>query len=106
HVILGDPPGAANPRFVNSEVSGIPVAGTDANRTQLWNVRKTFKDAFGLGDTGPKSYFRPHPPVPVRISGSVLWDIEHPPPKTVGPNDFKPRTAWEVHPISKIQFLD
>jgi hypothetical protein len=105
HVIIGDKPGTLNPRYLNAEISGIPVAGSDENRNQLWAVRKAFKQAFALGDDGPDAYFRPHPPVPVRIAGSLFWDVEHF-PQTVGPNDFPPKTAWEIHPISDIEFLD
>jgi hypothetical protein len=106
HVILGDAPGTPNPQYLNVEVSGIPVGGTDENRNQLWEVRKTFKEAFGLGDEGPNSYHRPHPPVPVQVTGSLFWDSEHEHPQTVGPNDVKPKTAWEIHPISRMVFLD
>jgi hypothetical protein len=105
HVIIGDAPGTPNPRYMNSEVSGIPVEGTEANRAKLWDVRKAFKGAFQLGDEGPKTYFRPQPPVPVRITGSIFWDVDHE-KQVVGPSDFKPKDAWEVHPISAIEFLD
>jgi hypothetical protein len=105
HVIMGDAPNTPNPRYVNAEVSGIPNAGTDDNRNQLWAVRKAFQQAFQLGDQGPDAYFRPHQPVPVRITGSLFWDVEHY-PQTVGPRDFAPKTAWEIHPISEIEFLN
>jgi hypothetical protein len=105
HVILGDPPGTPNPQYLNAEVSGIPITGTDAIRNTLWTVRRAFKQTFQLEDEGPASYFRPDPPVPVRITGSIFWDVEHPPPNTVGPRDFSPGTAWEIHPISAIEFL-
>ena len=105
HVIIGDKPGTPNLRYLNAEVSGIPVSGSKENRDQLWTVRKAFKQAFQLGDEGPDAYFRPDPPVPVRITGSLFWDVEHW-PQTVGPTDFAPKTAWEIHPISDIEFLE
>jgi hypothetical protein len=106
HVIIGDAPGTPNPKYLNVEVSGIPADGTAENRARLWDVRKAFKGTFQLGDEGPDSYNRPDPPVPVEITGSLFWDSEHEPPHTVGPNDFKPRTAWEIHPVSGIEFLE
>jgi hypothetical protein len=106
HVILGDKPGTTNAKYLNAEVSGIPAVGTDENRQQLWTVRKAFKDAFELGDEGPDAYFRPHQPIPVRVTGSLFYDVEHVPPHTVGPKYASPGTAWEIHPISKIDFLD
>jgi hypothetical protein len=103
HVILGDAPGTPGPRYMNSEVSGIPVAGTDANRRTLWDVRRAFKEAFELADEGPVTYHCPDPPVPVLITGSIFWDVEHE-RQVVGPTSFKPKTAWEIHPISRIEF--
>jgi hypothetical protein len=106
HVILGDAPGTANVRYLNAEVSGIPIAGTDENRDRLWAVRNAFKSAFMLGVSGPGSYYRPNPPVPVRVTGSLFWDVDHENPPYVGPADFKPKTAWEIHPISDLEFMD
>jgi hypothetical protein len=105
HVILGDAPGTPGLQFLNTEVSGIPVGGTDENRDKLWAVRKAFKDAFSLGNSGPGSYYRPDPPVPVLITGSLFWDVDHE-NVVVGPADFKPKDAWEIHPISAIEFLE
>jgi hypothetical protein len=105
HVIIGDKPGTPNRKFMNAEVSGIPDIGTDENRNQLWMVRRMFKRTFQLGDEGPDKYDRLPEPVPVKITGSLFWDVEHY-PKTVGPTYASPKTAWEIHPISKIEFLD
>jgi len=107
HVIIGDAPGTPNAHYFNAEVSGIPVPGTDANRNTLWDVRRSFQKNFELGASGPANYFPPAPPVPVRITGSLFWDVEHSPPKPlVGPGKFKPTLAWEIHPISHIEFLE
>jgi hypothetical protein len=105
HVILGDGPDADVPVYMNVEVSGIPVGGTKANRDQLIAVRNQFKEAFDLGASGPSRYLRPDQPIPVRITGSLFWDVDHP-PGAVGPEDLKPQTSWEVHPVSAIEFLD
>ena len=51
-----------------------------------------------------KRYVKFDPPIPVRVTGSLFWDIEHPPPNTVGPTDRRPKTAWEIHPVTKIEF--
>ncbi|MDB5307555.1 MAG: hypothetical protein JWO38_1757 [Gemmataceae bacterium] len=104
HVILGDGAGAEPAVFLNVEVSGIPVGGTAANRKRLVAVRDQFKQAFNLGATGPAGYKRPDEPVPVRITGSLFWDVDHK-PGAVGPSDLKPKTAWEIHPVSEIEFL-
>jgi hypothetical protein len=105
HVILGDGSNAESPVYLNVEVSGIPVGGTNANRKKLIAVRDQFKTAFNLGPTGPDSYERPDEPIPVRISGSLFWDVDHA-PGAVGPDDLKPKTSWEIHPVYEIEFLD
>jgi hypothetical protein len=105
HVILGDGPDAENPVYLNVEVSGIPVGGTNANRLKLIAVRKEFKQAFNLGTSGPAGYKRPNEPIPVRITGSLFWDVDHP-AGAVGPDDLKPKSAWEIHPVSEIEFLE
>jgi hypothetical protein len=103
HVILGDGPDADNPVYMNVEVSGIPVGGTNDNRKKLVAVRDEFKQAFGLGRTGPANFFKPHEPIPVRITGSLFWDVDHK-PGVVGPAGMRPKTSWEIHPISQIEF--
>jgi len=104
HVIIGDAPGTPNLRYFNVEVSGIPIAGTDENRDQLKAVRNTFKEAFNLGASGPGSYHKPNPPVPVRVTGSLFWDVDHQNPPLVGPASHKPKTPFELHPLSAIEF--
>jgi hypothetical protein len=104
HVILGDAPGTPDPRYMNAEVSGIPVGGTDENRAKLWAVRKEFEGRFELDGGSQGGYFRPEPPVPVRITGSLFWDVDHQNPPYVGPSGFKPKTPWEIHPIAEFGF--
>jgi hypothetical protein len=105
HVIFGTMPTDGSPaRYMNTEVSGIPIAGTGANRNTLWAVRNAFKANFGLGSSWHGGYDFPDPPVPIRITGSLFWDVDHE-NKFVGPDSNKPRTAWEIHPISSIEFL-
>jgi hypothetical protein len=106
HVIFGTmPPDGSPARYINTEVSGIPIAGTDENRNALWAVRKAFEENFQLDGSWHGGYDFPDPPVPVRITGSLFWDTEHEPPEFVGPDSNKPQTSWEIHPISSIQFL-
>jgi hypothetical protein len=107
HVILGESPSVpeAKRRYMNVEVSGVPAGGTDNNRNQLRNVRKTFQSKFQLGPSGPRSYIRLDPPVPVRVTGSLFWDVDHQKPPFVGPSTHKPKTPWEIHPVSEIEFL-
>jgi hypothetical protein len=104
HVIIGDSPAADSPVFLTTEVSGIPNGGTDANRKRLVAARDQFKQVFNLGPVGPNSYNRLDKPARVRITGSLFWDVDHR-PGAVGPVDLKPKTSWEIHPVSAIEFL-
>lgn len=104
HVIIGDAPGTPNLRFFNVEVSGIPPGGTLATKMRLTEVRDTFKTAFSLKEHGPGSYPKSLVPVPVRLGGSLFFDSEHEAPHFVGPKSHKPKTAWEIHPVTSIDF--
>jgi hypothetical protein len=105
HVIFGTMPADGSPaRYMNTEVSGIPIGGTDENRNTLWAVRKAFEENFQLDGSWHGGYDFPDPPVPGRITGSLFWDVDHQ-DQFVGPDSNKPQTAWEIHPISLIQFL-
>jgi hypothetical protein len=103
HVIIGDAPDAPDRQFINSEISALPVSGTF--RPLLKDVRDKFKTFFDIGNVGPEDYQDVQPPLPVRITGSLFFDMDHSPPREyVGHNDFDPKTPWEIHPITDIQF--
>ncbi len=101
HVILGTDPGA-NPTFLNVEVSGLPMGGPD--RAKLKAARTSFKEFFGEhGSNFGSSYKKFNPPIPVRIEGSLFFDADHK-AGVVGPAGMRPNTAWEIHPVTKIEF--
>jgi hypothetical protein len=104
HMILGDDPNREQVRYLNSEVSGLPTGGPF--KPLLTQVRNDFKAFFSTDvlEHAKTRYVTFNPPIPVRVSGSLFWDIEHVPPDTVGPTAHKPRTAWEIHPVTKIVF--
>ena len=107
HVIIGDPPGTPDLRYFNVEISALPTdedGPTAEAKAKLKAARTTFKSFFALGESGPGSYQKPNPPVEVIVAGSAFWDADHPPPNTVGPSLHKPKTAWEIHPITSIEF--
>jgi hypothetical protein len=98
HLILGGPNATATGNFLNAEVSGLPTTGPF--RQTLTVPRQAFKDYFGDNVPG-RSYDIYDPPIPVTVTGSIFFDIDHP-AGAVGPTGYKPQTAWEIHPISKI----
>jgi hypothetical protein len=106
HVIIGDAPGAPGTQYLNSEVSGLPQQ-EGPQRQKLQGVRTKFKSEFGIGSSGPATYEEPEQPVKVRISGSLFYDMDHSPPRDyVGTGDYQPMIAWEIHPITAIEFLN
>ena len=106
HLILGTTPNqpAAQRRYMNVEISGLPIA-PGAVRNTLKQVRTDFKEIMQEHFHTNQSYKRFQPPVPVEVTGSLFFDVSHTPP-AVGPTGLKPRTAWEIHPVTKIDALD
>ncbi len=98
HCIIGTAPDQA-PVFLNVEVSGLPEGQF---HQQLKDVRDAFTTFFADHLPGV-AYSKFDPPIPVRITGSIFFDIDHKAGE-VGPGAFKPTTAWEIHPVSAIEF--
>jgi hypothetical protein len=99
HLILGGNPSSGGIRYLNAEVSGLPASGPFLNTLQA--ARKQFTDPLG-NLIPPTGYHRFNPPLPVRVSGSLFFDVRHYPPGDVGPSGRKPKTAWEIHPITNL----
>lgn len=111
HVILAADPSladATNPdrwQLMNIEISGLPDAGAPGHKP-LTEVRAAFREVFvpvvpdhvGGGYTALE-------PVHVRVTGSLFFDIDHL-PGSVGPGKLKPATAWEIHPVTKLEILE
>jgi hypothetical protein len=106
HLIVGTDPNGGTIRYMNMEITGLPLGGP--NRAKLRVPRQAFKDFLGEHHKriGTSTYLRFEDPIPVRVTGSLFYDIDHK-PGVVG--SFKsprrvPATAWEVHPITEIVF--
>jgi hypothetical protein len=98
HVILGNTAQLTTATiFMNSEVSGLPEANPTRSpfpqrRAGIRAILATHDNANGLFVT----------PVPVTVTGSLLWDGEHIAPNNVGPKGLRPTKAWEIHPIKQL----
>jgi hypothetical protein len=98
HVILGSTSQFTTATvFMNSEVSGLPSTHPTQSpfpkdRADIRAILAKHKNASGLFVT----------PVPVTVSGSLLWDGEHRFPNNVGPKTLRPTKAWEIHPIKQL----
>jgi hypothetical protein len=98
HVILGSTARLTTTTiFMNTEVSGLP----SANPTQTpFPQRRSNIRAILASHTNARGLFVT--PVPVTVTGSLLWDGEHRSPNTVGPEGLRPSKAWEIHPIKQL----
>ncbi len=100
HLIIGSVADKDSAVYMNVELSGLPTGGVF--RAPLKDVRDDFKAFFGSNLPGA-TYRKFDPPIPVKITGSLFYDISHK-PNVVGPADMRPRTAWELHPLTAIEF--
>ena len=106
HLIVGDDPDHTQATLFNSEISGIPASG----QQEIVKARQDFIAAMNLDDTKCMSNYVVflNPPVEISIEGPVFFDTEHA-AGAVGPTyqgiKLKPKTAWEIHPITKFKRL-
>ena len=97
HIIIGNGRGV----FFNIECSGLPGRNSrDYNR--LLTARNQVEDYFGVLCNSKYKVFSAG--IPVSVRGSLFYDIDHR-PGVVGPEGYKPKTSWEIHPIRSIEFL-
>jgi hypothetical protein len=105
HLLLGpDPSDGDHAHYMTAEVSGLPRPDNAATET-LTSARSQF-ESFIL-DSGGRlpgtTYLRFDPPIPVVVTGSLFFDIDHQ-PGDVGTGPVVPKSVWEIHPITKIAF--
>lgn len=107
HLIIGTSNNKETASFINVEISGLPSKTTpsyeilDKARLQFKNYMKDFQRCRGgyVGEFINK-------PVFVRITGSLFFDSHHYTPNysNIGHKNLKPKTYWEIHPITNIEF--
>lgn len=100
HIMLSDDSGKI---IFNAEMSGIPDTGSKANRKRIFSARATFESFVAEEGRKTGNYTGWGDAVPVYVEGSLFYDTEHK-PGVVGPAFARPKSAWEIHPISKILF--
>ncbi|MSR60478.1 MAG: hypothetical protein EXS05_23030 [Planctomycetaceae bacterium] len=104
HLILGRGPSETVGRnMMTAEVTGLPRTGPF--RAQMKTARDEFKAFFGPQHLPSASYRVFVDPIRVRVKGSLFYDVDHA-PGIVGTGDYKPETSWEIHPVTKIEFLE
>jgi hypothetical protein len=102
HLIVGRAPTKAR-MFITMEISGLPPTNAAA-RAKLEKVRNTYTNFFtDLPGAGYDFY---KPPIPVKIGGSLFFDMSHATGGRPGPKDLRPDmpVVWEVHPVTDLVF--
>ena len=102
HLIVGTSPSGQSRTYLTCEVSGLPATNAASYRP-LERARESLARILHDVLPGPGSYtsYVAHP-IPVRIEGSLFFDIDHP-AGAVGPTGMHPKTAWEIHPVTRIE---
>jgi hypothetical protein len=100
HVIIGSKPDYTKAILMNIEISGLPPASS-VDYATLKAVREKVKAHFG--NICGKQIILKTKPVQVSVTGSLFFDVSHK-AGVVGPAGLKPKTAWEMHPVTDITF--
>jgi len=101
HLIVGTDPDAGAETFLNCEVSGLPSKESNSY-AKLLEVRQSLAHIFDNDLPKPGGYTKYTTPIPVTIEGMLFFDVNHP-AGAVGPPGMRPKTAWAIHPITKIE---
>lgn len=100
HVIIGTDPSAGAKTFFNAEISGLPTASAESF-AKLLAARNALADILDNDLPSGSGYRKFSDPIPVVVEGSLFFDVDHA-AGVVGPNGMQPKTAWEIHPITKL----
>jgi len=100
HMIIGSNGDTSRAVLMNVEISGLPEKSSSDYET-LKNVRQIIVEKFGMISSTKKLCV--NNPLEISVSGSLFYDIDHK-PGVVGYRNLKPKTAWEIHPVTDIKF--
>jgi hypothetical protein len=103
HLIVGDQNCHRSACIMNVEVSGLPRDTGSADYAALSSVRAKFVAKFNGHEPGTSGYDMIDPPMPVTVSGSLFFDIDHGAGR-VGPTGRQPSSSWEIHPVTEVAF--
>lgn len=96
HMIIGDKKG----HFFNVECSGLPTHNA-TDYPQLEAARTKITEHFSEMCSAKYAVFESG--IPIEVTGSIFFDVDHK-AGVIGPEGYRPKTAWEVHPMSNIVF--
>jgi hypothetical protein len=104
HLIIGTDPKGKKLVCMTMEISGLPPKKAPSFN-DIKQARDDFKKLVSDKLPGPGYHFY-RPPIPIRIGGSLFFDITHAKGGHPGPKDLRPSipTIMEVHPVTEIAF--
>lgn len=108
HLIIGDTLNGEQINLMTAEISGLPLDTTTTAYEMLKRARRQLYERYPDFFEGDKirKYVRPTKNFPeIEIRGSLFFDTRHA-AGTVGTGTLKPETAWEIHPITYLNFLE
>ena len=107
HLVIGDTLNGEQINLMTAEISGLPDDTTTTAYEMLKRARRQLYERYPEFFEGPKikKYVRPTKNFPeVEIRGSLFFDTRHA-AGTVGTGTLKTETAWEIHPITYLNFV-
>ncbi|TME97469.1 MAG: hypothetical protein E6I52_19260 [Chloroflexi bacterium] len=102
HLMVGRDPRASPETYMTVEVSGLP-SRSDKSHAALKTARDSFQAFFGK-HLPQLTYDYYDPPIPLVITGSLFFDMDHATGPHPGPPSLKSHipTIWEIHPVTAI----
>jgi len=105
-IIIGDSPDKSKAVFFNVAISALPEM-KNSSYNRLHSARQEFKNFFGINNCctiGKLFVFLT--PVEIEFAGSLFFNKSGYDNKSeIGFKNLKPKTYWEIHPITKIKYL-
>jgi len=108
HVIIGNGVwGGSGMKLMNIEISALPDDESSSDYKKLSKVRDKIIEEFGELKCHQGAFKPVDELIPISVEGSLFYDIDHAPGIVGFTSDgikIKPKTAWEIHPVTKIIF--
>lgn len=105
HLIVGDlNEQGEKVNILNVEIAGLPKDKTTRDYFFLERTRRQLYEKYPEFFTGNKKTFAPKTKFPeITIRGSLFFDSHHTPDQ-IGSGTTKPKSVWEIHPVTYIEF--
>lgn len=106
HLILGSTSDPSTAEYFNIEVSGLPKNTKSKTYKTLLKARNQFKKIAGITECKKNKDYKDNKfgkPVKVKVKGSLFFDRPHfKSANKPGPAWAKPKTVWEIHPVTNM----